>query len=246
MKIIPAIDLISGKTVRLREGRYDHKMEYDISPVEAALKWRSKGASMLHVIDLDGARNGSPVNLDIVEKIVKTVDIPVQTGGGYRTTADIHSALSAGVSRVIVGSRAFEDLNFAAMCVEEFGRNVIFSCDVKNFAPQVRGWEESLDVSIFDIIRKFVTLGVKEIIYTDTEKDGTLSGPAVGNIERILDSVDMKIISAGGVKTTEDLLKLKVLEEKGLSGAIVGRALYEGTLDLEEAINACEKNNTVS
>ena len=246
MKILPAIDLIGGKTVRLFEGRYDRKSIYDIDPVEAAKKWESMGAEILHVVDLDGAKTGHPINLNTVEKIIKAVNIPVEMGGGYRLASEIETALTAGVSRVIIGSRAFEDLDFACSCFDSFGKKVIFSFDAKNFVPQVRGWEESLDVDIFDLLGKFISFGVKEIIYTDVSKDGTLSGPAIGNVERILDEVDIDIISAGGIKDVAHIRELLPLEKKGLTGIIVGRALYEGTLDLREAISACEENNSMS
>lgn len=246
MKILPAIDIIAGKTVRLVEGRYDRKMSYEIDPVEAAEKWESMGASILHVVDLDGAKAGRPVNLDVASEIAKAVNIPVEIGGGYRMYSEIESALDAGIQRVIIGSRAFKDLDFASDCFCKFGEKIIFSFDAKNFIPQVRGWEESLEVDIFDLIRKFISFGVKEIIYTDVSRDGTLSGPAVNNLEEILDKANIKIISAGGIKDIGHIRRLLPLEEKGLTGIIVGRALYEGTLDLREAISACEENNSMS
>jgi phosphoribosylformimino-5-aminoimidazole carboxamide ribotide isomerase len=198
------------------------------------------------VVDLDGAKAGKPVNLDVVAEIVKAVSIPVETGGGYRMQSEIEAALAAGIFRVIIGSRAFEDITFASDCFDKFGEKIIFSFDAKNFIPQVRGWEESLNVDIFDVLRRFISFGVREIIYTDVSRDGTLSGPAVDNINRILDEVDINMISAGGIKNIGDIRELLALEKKGLTGIIVGRALYEGTLDLREAISACEENNTVS
>ena len=246
MKMLPAIDLIGGKTVRLLEGRYDRKMSYDISPIEAAKKWESFGAEILHIVDLDGAKAGKPVNLNVAEEIIKAVKIPVELGGGYRLESEISAALDVGISRVIVGSRAFEDLEFAASCFDKFGEKVIFSFDAKNFVPQVRGWEESLDIDIFDLLRKFISFGVKEVIYTDVSKDGTLSGPATSNVEKILDQININIISAGGIKDVGHVKELLPLGAKGLTGIIVGRALYEGTLDLREAIRACEENNSMS
>jgi phosphoribosylformimino-5-aminoimidazole carboxamide ribotide isomerase len=246
MKIIPAIDLIGGKTVRLKQGEYDRKMVYNISPVEAALKWQEMGASLLHIVDLDGAKEGRPVNLGVVESIVKAVDIPVETGGGYRTREDICGAIDKGVSRVVLGSKAFTDINFAHNCVDDFGEKIIFSLDVKNFRPSVGGWEDSVDIDVPTVLGWFAGFGVKEMIYTDIKSDGMLAGPNMESIESILDISRIKIISAGGVKTKDHVIKLKTLEAKGLSGVIIGRALYEGTIDLREAIDAGKTDNPVS
>ncbi|MFH1837092.1 MAG: 1-(5-phosphoribosyl)-5-[(5-phosphoribosylamino)methylideneamino]imidazole-4-carboxamide isomerase [Candidatus Omnitrophota bacterium] len=246
MKIIPAIDLIDGKTVRLKQGEYDRKISYDIDPIEAARKWGSMGAELIHIVDLDGAREGRPMNLDVVEKIIGAVNVPVEVGGGFRNKEDIQLALARGVSRVVVGSKAFEEIDFAEDCIISFGEKVILSADAKNFKPQVHGWETALDMDLFEILKKFVSFGAKEIIFTDIQKDGMLTGPSIDSLKKILEEVDVKIVSAGGVKTVEDVRELKKLEDKGLSGVIIGRALYEGTIGLKEAINAGKKNNTMS
>ncbi len=246
MRIIPAIDLIGGETVRLLQGEYDRMLNYEISPQNAALKWESMGAELIHIVDLDGAKKGNPENLPVVREIVKTLKIPVELGGGFRTGENISEALDAGVWRVIIGSRAFEDMDFARRVVKEFGARVIFSMDIKALKPSVRGWKKTLNLEISDILSFFASLGVKEIIYTDIESDGMLSGPNIDNLKRILSETDIKIISAGGVKTIEDILALKEMEDIGISGVIIGRALYEGTIDLKEAISVSKKNNTVS
>lgn len=246
MKIIPAIDLIGGKTVRLEQGKYDHKLSYDIDPVDAAREWEAMGAELIHVVDLEGAKEGRPVNLPVVEKIVQAVNVPVEVGGGFRKQVDIKNALSHGAWRVIVGSKAFEDLDFARSCLETFRQRIILSVDAKNLEPRIRGWKKSTGVDIFVIMKKFASFGASEIIYTDIQRDGTLKGPNTENIERILKEVDVKIVCAGGVKTIEDIKSLKKLEEKGLSGVIVGRALYEGTINLKEAINVGKTDNPVS
>ncbi|MDD5634930.1 MAG: 1-(5-phosphoribosyl)-5-[(5-phosphoribosylamino)methylideneamino]imidazole-4-carboxamide isomerase [Candidatus Omnitrophica bacterium] len=246
MIIIPAIDLIGGKTVRLEQGQYDRKISYDIDPVEAAIKWQKAGAEILHVVDLDGAKEGKPVNLSIVEKIVDAIDIPVQTGGGYRSIEEIRKALSIGVWRVIVGSKAMVDRSFVSECVKKFNGKIIFSVDAKNFTLCTQGWEKEIKMDFFAFLKELRSTGIGEIIYTDISKDGTLEGPAIGNIEKILDEVKMKVISAGGVKDTGDIRKLKRLESKGLMAVIIGRALYDGTIDLKEAIRACKTDNPVS
>ena len=246
MKIIPAIDIISGKTVRLEQGRYDRKLSYDVTPLEAAREWESMGAELIHVVDLDGARQGKPVNLSVVREIARSVGIPVETGGGYREEMDIEEALNSGVWRVILGSKAFQDMDFARNCIERFGERVILSADARNFEPMIQGWEQGLDIDFFEILKKFISFGAREIIYTDIRKDGMLSGPSIENIEKILKETGIKIISAGGVKTVDHVKELKRLEPLGLSGVIIGRALYEGIIDLKEAIDAGKTNNTVS
>ena len=239
MRIYPAIDLIGGKTVRLEQGRYDKQLSYDIDPVEAAKKWESMGAEFLHIVDLDGAKAGKPMNLAVAEEIVKAANIPVEIGGGYRTIEDIQMALDKGVRRVIVGSKAFEDKSFAKECAETFGDGVIFSVDAKNGQIMSDGWELDSGCDDVGMIEVFVSeCGAKEIIYTDIQKDGMLTGPSTGVLENILDKIDIKIISAGGIKTVDHVKELKKIEEKGLSGVIIGRALYDGTIDLKEAIDA--------
>ncbi|MBD3378906.1 MAG: 1-(5-phosphoribosyl)-5-[(5-phosphoribosylamino)methylideneamino]imidazole-4-carboxamide isomerase [Candidatus Omnitrophica bacterium] len=238
MKVIPAIDLIDGKTVRLLQGKYDKELNYDVSPVDAARRWRKMGAELLHIVDLDGARKGRPMNLATAEEISRSVDIPVELGGGFREKKDIRGALAGGVARVIIGSKALTDIDFARSCIEEFGEKVIISVDARNARPMISGWEKGMDIDLLDILKRFVSFGAQEMIFTDIEKDGMLSGPSTDLLEDLLSKVDVKLISAGGIKTVEHIKELKKLEPLGLSGAIVGRALYEGTIDLKEAINA--------
>ncbi|MBU0684104.1 MAG: 1-(5-phosphoribosyl)-5-[(5-phosphoribosylamino)methylideneamino]imidazole-4-carboxamide isomerase [Candidatus Omnitrophota bacterium] len=246
MRVIPAIDLIDGKTVRLEQGKYDCKLTYDIDPVSAACKWESLGAKLLHIVDLDGAKEGRPVNISVIEKIARAVNIPVEAGGGFRTQENIQQVLDKGVWRVVVGSRAFEDMSFTGDCVKTFGEKVIFSLDVKELRPSVRGWEETVDLDVSVVLDFFINLGVKEIIYTDIKRDGMLSGPNIEALKEILQKTTIKIISAGGVKTIEHIKMLKKLEKDGLSGVIIGRALYEDTLDLKEAVDVGEADNSVS
>ena len=197
MKIIPAVDIIDGKTVRLEQGRYDKELSYDMSPVEAAKQWEAMGAELLHVVDLDGAKMGRPVNLSVIENIVKAVNIPVEVGGGYRTTEDIQQALDKGLWRVIVGSRAFEDMEFAAECAKTFGDKVIFSVDVKNLKASVHGWERTVEVDVYkEFIPFLIKCGAREVIYTDISRDGMLSGPNIAALKHVLEHVNIRIISA--------------------------------------------------
>lgn len=242
MKIIPAIDIMDGKTVRLKQGKYDDKINYKIRPLEAAKSWMEMGAELIHVVDLDGARLGRPVNVEVVAEIAKKIKVKIQTGGGYREIEDIRKTIDKGVYRVIVSSRAFEEMTFADKCVKSFGKSVIFSLDIFGGKIGVQGWEKSLHLDIFkDIVPFLEQKGVKEVIYTDIKSDGTLAGPDMRTIQDFIDKTKLKVIVAGGVKNIDHILKLKKLERKdgGVSGVIIGRALYDGTINLKEAINAC-------
>ncbi|MBF0493743.1 MAG: 1-(5-phosphoribosyl)-5-[(5-phosphoribosylamino)methylideneamino]imidazole-4-carboxamide isomerase [Candidatus Omnitrophica bacterium] len=237
MKIIPAIDIIGKKTVRLKKGSYGDKISYDLSPVEAALKWKECGAELLHIIDLDGAKEGRPVNLGEIKKIIKKVKVPLEVGGGYRTKEDIEKALGMGVYRVIVGSKAFEDPDFVKDIFSKYGSKIILSVDADNGLVRTHGWLNSSGMSIFDALMEIEAYGAKQIIYTDISKDGTLNGPNIGMIQKILSVTNLKLFYAGGIKNIAHIRKLKALETKGLIGVIVGRAIYDGTLDLKEAIS---------
>ncbi len=246
MKIFPAIDIIEGRTVRLKRGKYDKKLNYSVKPFEAAEKWALAGCSWLHVIDLDGARCGRPVNLSSIKEIVQKIDVPVQTGGGYRNIGDIEESLSLGVERVIVGSSATEDLDFAEKIIKKFGSKIIISCDAESLNLKTRGWLKSEDINIYEFVKKLKGFGAERIIYTDIRRDGMLVGPAVSNIEGLLKETGIKIISAGGIKDIEDVKKLKRLSSSGLEGVIIGRALYENTIDLKEAISVSEEDSSLS
>ena len=171
MKVIPAVDIIGGKTVRLEQGEYDRKLSYDVSPVDAARKWEAAGAELIHVVDLDGAKEGRPVNLSTVEEIVKAVNVPVEVGGGFRKEIDIKRGLDTGIWRVVIGSKALEDIDFARDCIESFKERVIVSVDAKDYEPRVRGWEEATGLDVFEMMKKFVSFGAKELVYTDIKRE---------------------------------------------------------------------------
>ena len=246
MKVIPAIDIIDGKTVRLKQGKYDQKLSYDVSPVDAAREWEAVGAELIHVVDLDGAKEGHPVNLAVVEEIVKAVNIPVEVGGGFRKEIDIKNGLDKGIWRVIVGSSALKDIDFGRNCIKIFHERVILSVDAEGFKPRVHGWEKAVEKDLFEVLRMFRSFGAEEIIYTDIKRDGTLSGPNLENLKMILREVGIHVVAAGGVKTIDHIRQLKELENLGLSGVIVGRALYDGTIDLKEAISVGKEDNSLS
>jgi phosphoribosylformimino-5-aminoimidazole carboxamide ribotide isomerase len=246
MKIIPAIDIIEGKTVRLEKGRYEDKLSYAMDPVDAAREWELMGAELLHVVDLDGAKAGEPVNLYVMEQITRAVSIPVQVGGGFRKESDIKKALDKGIWRVIVGSKALVEVDFARDIIDVFKERVILSVDADRGEVKVDGWTRSIDVDLGQAIDRFISFGAREMIYTDISKDGTLMGPDIPLLRKIFERHSAGFIYAGGVRTVEHLIELKELEKVGLTGVIVGRALYDGTLDLREAIHACEADNPLS
>ncbi len=241
MIIIPAIDIIDGKTVRLVKGDYDKKLSYDLSPASAAREWQDKGAGMLHIIDLDGARSGEPVNLDIAASIAKELTIPVEIGGGYRNFSQVDEALNLGISRVILGSSAVKDLVFAKEAITKYGDKIIISVDVLEGEIKVHGWEADSDYDLDFYLGKIKEFGAKRIIFTDVSKDGTLEGPNIDYLIELLtgSAKGLKMVYAGGIKSVDNIRDLKKIEYLGIEGVVSGRALYDGTLDVEEAIDAC-------
>ncbi len=236
MLIIPAIDLQDGCVVRFVQGRHDKKI-YSRDPLKTAKHWVKQGAEMLHVVDLDGAFNGVPGNLEVIRQIAGESGAPVECGGGIRTLETIRQYLDFGVSRVIIGTRAVQDEDFLKAIHTEFGGRVIVSIDAKDEHIAVEGWKDT-DVKK-DVISFAATLkkiGFTEVIYTDTLKDGTLKGPNVAATKRLLKETGLKVIASGGISSLADLKKLKGLENSGLSGVIVGKALYEGKFTLTEAL----------
>jgi phosphoribosylformimino-5-aminoimidazole carboxamide ribotide isomerase len=236
MLVIPAIDLQDGCVVRLVQGRRDKKI-YSRDPAKTAKHWVKQGAKLIHIVDLDGAFTGVPKNLDAVKEIISNVDVPVQFGGGVRSMDTVKSLLKAGVWRVVLGTKAVEDKTFLKKAINKFKERVIVSIDAKAGIVQVKGWVASakgLDMLVFANTLK--ESGFKEIIYTDTTKDGTLSGPNIAGIKSLLKASGLKVIASGGVSKLEDLYKLEKLEKDGLTGVIIGKALYEGRFTLSQAV----------
>lgn len=233
MIIYPAIDLRGGNCVRLLQGDFDKTTVFSDSPIQTAEKWASCGASWLHLVDLDGARQEKNDNRAIICDIASKLTIPVQTGGGIRTMADIDELLSHGVSRVILGTAAVKDPDFAAKAVEKYGDKIAVGIDAKDGYAAIFGWEAVSDWKAVDLAEKMKLYGVKHIIYTDIATDGMLTGPnfaAMTEMSRVFGS---GIIASGGVGSLEDLV---ALTKTGVSGAIIGKALYTGSVDLEEAV----------
>jgi len=233
MIIYPAVDIREGKCVRLTQGEFNKETVYSDSPVEMALKWEKCGAKYLHVVDLDGARTGESKNIDIISEIAAKVGIPVQLGGGIRTIERIETVLGKGIERVILGTSAVKDPELVKRAVETFGSKVVIGIDAKDGMVAIEGWEKTSEFRAIDFAKKMEDLGVKTIIYTDISRDGMLSGPNLKAMEEMVKSVNIDIIASGGVGKIEDIKNLK---EVGVSGVIVGRALYTGDVDLKQAI----------
>ncbi len=241
MVIIPAIDLKGGKVVRLVRGDFSEELVFGEDPIAVAQRWVGEGASRLHVVDLDGALTGTPRHLSIVERIVKAVSVPIQSGGGIRTLPAIARYLEVGVAQVILGTKACLDEAFVAKALKAHGERIAVAVDVKEGRVAIEGWVRKEWMNPGALVRRLVKQGVKTLIHTDATRDGTMSGPAIDGLKEVLKIVggQATVIVSGGISSLEDLVQLKELESQGLSGAIVGRALYEGKVNLEEAVKLC-------
>lgn len=241
-RIFPAIDLRGGRCVRLVEGRRDAEIHYGDDPVAVALDWVEQGAECLHIIDL-GAAFGEADSAGVILEIASQVDVPVQTGGGIRDGGAVSRFLDGGVARVLLGTRAFRDPDFLAREVERYGENRVVAClDTRDGQVQISGWEEEsgLDLAAgIDLVRG---AGVRRLLVTATDRDGTLSGPRIELIERVLAEGDMRVIAAGGIGSLEDVDSLLRLSHPLLEGVVVGRALYEGKVRLADAVERARAN----
>jgi phosphoribosylformimino-5-aminoimidazole carboxamide ribotide isomerase len=233
MELIPAIDIRGGRCVRLDQGDFGRETVFADEPVEVARRWLDEGASRLHVVDLDGAREGWPVNAELVGRIVAVAGVPVQVGGGLRDKAAIQRYLDAGVDRVVLGTAAVKDRALLAEALAEHGRQIVVSVDARVGLVAVEGWEEETRLAAAELMSELVALGVPRFVYTDTLRDGTLQGPDLAAIEGLAARVSVPVIYAGGVSSIDDLVQLAPL---GLEGAIVGKALYTGDVILREAL----------
>jgi phosphoribosylformimino-5-aminoimidazole carboxamide ribotide isomerase len=228
-EVIPAIDILGGKCVRLKQGRYENPVVYSLDPVEVAKKWESEGAHRLHVVDLDGARSGSPENLETIKSIIKEVKIPVQVGGGMRTFSIISELLNFGADRIVLGTTAIKNPNLLTSLCEKFDDHIAVAIDAKGHYAASEGWMYVTKKDVLTLAKEAVGLGVRRFIYTDISRDGMLEGPNLEAISDFASSVEVPVIASGGISSREDIEKLK---ELGLEGCIVGKALYEGKVKL--------------
>jgi phosphoribosylformimino-5-aminoimidazole carboxamide ribotide isomerase len=238
MEIIPAIDLLEGRCVRLYQGDYAQSQVFNENPAEVAKQWADEGASRLHVVDLDGAKAGSLVNKEAIAAIVQAVSIPVQVGGGLRDRTSVSQLLDIGVERVILGTIAVEQPQLVQDLCQEFPGQIVVGIDARNGLVATRGWLETSEVAAIDLAQQMAKLGAVAIIYTDIHRDGTLSGPNLDALRELASSISIPVIASGGVSSITDLLSLLALEPLGVSGAIVGRAIYTGDVSLKDAIRA--------
>lgn len=233
MIFFPAVDIKGGKCVRLSQGMADKETVYGENPADRASLWESKGAEYIHVVDLDGAFEGVRKNREIIKEITQRVKAPVQLGGGIRTIEDIEDVLSLGVKRVILGTSVAQRKGFAEEAIKKYGDRIAVSIDAKSGYVALEGWVKVTDIKAVDLAKELERVGLKTLIYTDIAKDGMLSGPNFEEIKTLKENVNIDIIASGGVSTKEDILKLKGL---GVYGAIIGKALYNGNLELEEIL----------
>jgi phosphoribosylformimino-5-aminoimidazole carboxamide ribotide isomerase len=238
MEVIPAIDLLGGKCVRLYQGDYDRSEVFNENPVEVAKSWAEQGATRLHVVDLDGAKEGRSINLDAIEAIVRAISIPVQVGGGLRDRNSIAQLLNLGVDRAIVGTVAVEQPELIKQLALEFPGKIVVGIDARNGKVATRGWLETSEVAATELAQQMAKMGAVAIIYTDIHRDGTLKGPNLDALRELAEAIDIPVIASGGVSSLRDLLNLLGIEPLGVTGAIVGRAIYTGDVNLAEAVRA--------
>lgn len=236
MLIIPAVDIRGGRCVRLVHGDLSKETVYHEDPLEMALRWEAEGAARIHLVDLDGAFQGGMQNSAVIEQIARAVKVPVQVGGGIRDEARASELLERGVSRVILGTVAVTSPQLVEALCSRFPGQVLVGIDARAGKVAIRGWVEEAELSAIDLARKMENLGVREIIYTDINRDGTLQGPNLAALEEMARAVNQQVIASGGVSSLNDLEKLCLLESLGVSGVILGQALYTGRVDLRAAL----------
>lgn len=244
MIVIPAIDLKEGKCVRLEQGLMERDTVYSDNPAQQALAWEAKGAELLHIVDLDGAFAGEPKNRAAIEAIVGALKIPTQLGGGIRDLATIEAYLGMGVGRVIIGTAAQRNPDLVREACERFPGRIVVGIDAKNGMVAVQGWAEVTDVTAVELARKFEGFGVSAIVYTDISRDGMMQGPNVEATRILAESISIPVIASGGVSSLKDIEDLMVIEKSGIAGAITGKAIYSGAMELSEAIALTKKQKS--
>ena len=234
MKIFPAIDIKDKKCVRLVKGDFDNKTEYEMSPVDQAGKYKDHGFKNLHIVDLDGALTGKIFNIDIIEEIVGKFDLQIEIGGGVRTFESIQKYIDVGVEKVILGSAAIKDKNFLQEACEKFPNKIALGLDAKDGYLSVFGWKESSNQMTLDYLKEVNDYGVSRLIYTDINRDGTKASPNFEETSKVADKSNCPVIISGGVSSIDDVKKAKDLNNKNIEGVIIGKAIYDGDIKLEE------------
>lgn len=234
LQIYPAIDIIDGKAVRLSQGKFDDVTVFDDDPCDAAGRWVAKGATYIHLVDLDGARYGKTFVIDIIKNIKSEYDVLLETGGGVRTMEDIALRIDSGADRVIIGTAAVKNPELVKVAVEKYGDKIAVGVDAKDGMVAISGWEEVSSVTALDLCLKMKSYGVKTIIYTDISKDGMMSGPNIEATKKLIDETGMDIIASGGVSSMSDVQNVADINA---AGVIIGKALFNGAMDLKEVID---------
>jgi len=236
MLVIPAIDLKDGKCVRLFKGEEGSETIFSDKPEDVACKWEDSGAEWIHVVDLDGAFSGEPGNLDVIKRIVGSVSCSVQVGGGLRNMETVRSYFDIGIERAIIGTAAFSDEEFLSEACREFPGKIAVGIDTKNGKIAVKGWKEVIDLDTKDALANLKNAGVSVILNTNIDRDGTMEGINIDAAKDFIESSPLPVIASGGIATTDDLEKLSTIESLGLYGAILGKSIYTGSIDLRDAI----------
>ncbi len=235
-QVIPAVDILGGCCVRLAQGDFDRSTAFGDDPVAMARPWADQGIARLHVVDLDGARRGVPVNLHLVRDIVGAIDVPVQLGGGLRTLNDVEQAFAVGVERVMLGTVALADRELLREALRRHGERIVVALDARQGRVATRGWMEQSEADVTSLARELVAEGVVRFLYTDILRDGLLEGPDAQGVAELARVAGVAVLAAGGIARPEHL---EALRDAGAEGAVVGRALYEGTMTLAEALARC-------
>ena len=238
MEILPAIDLLDGNVVRLAQGKRDQVTVYSDDPVAIALKWKAAGARWLHVVDLNGAFDGAYINLPFARRIIEACGLQVELSGGIRTEDTLKQAIEAGAARVVLGTKACEDPKFVQQAAAAYGSKIAVAIDAKAGQVVSRGWVSSTVLTPQALAKNVIALGVQTLICTDVSRDGMMQGPNLDLLSDVLNVGATQLIASGGVSSIEDLKQLKTLEPRGVTGAIIGKALYEGSIDLKAAFAA--------
>ena len=243
MIIIPAVDIKGGKCVRLEQGFMDRETIFSDYPEEMALQWERKGAKRLHLVDLDGAVQGIPFNKKVIRNVVDRVSIPVQLGGGIRDLDTREGYINLGIDQIIIGTVAYKDPDLVETACRRYPGRIIVGIDSKDRYVSVEGWTEPTNIIAIDLAKRFEDMKINSIIYTDIKRDGMKRGPNIDAIREFATAINAPVIAAGGISSIKDIENMAELEEDGLSGIIVGRALYDGSIRLEQAINTLRKRS---
>ncbi len=244
MLIIPAVDIKNGKCVRLVQGRKEDETVFSDDPPAMAQKWAQAGAELIHVIDLDGAFEKSPQNLDAIKGILRTIDVPIQLGGGIRDEQTAHMFLSMGVQKVIIGTEAINNPAWVVRTADQYPARVVVGIDARNGLVAIEGWTENTQTRAVELAKRFENCGIAAINFTDIHRDGMQTGPNIDETRKLAEAIDIPVVASGGVATIKDIQNLLPLENCGVIGVITGKALYSGTLDFKESLAVARSKKT--